>query len=228
VRRRFERAADEVEVSGVVVKALSNFLASWSPRRTLFVVIVATIVVLDQTSKFWAVGALTDIFEPYGRSLGLFDKLAQFFFLPHPTATRDVTVVPSFWRFIYAENPGAAWSFLAGSAAWFRRPFFLLVAAVAMVFILVYYRRTVPSQRLLRIALALVFGGALGNFLDRARGGYVIDFVQWHWYDRVAWPTFNVADAAISIGVGVMLLEMLLTRQQAQGERARPAKSAGR
>ena len=60
----------------------------------------------------------------------------------------------------------------------------------------------------------MVFGGAIGNFLDRVRLGYVIDFIDWHWYDKATWPTFNVADAGISIGVGLLLLELVISRPE--------------
>jgi signal peptidase II len=82
----------------------------------------------------------------------------------------------------------------------------LAAALVAMVFILLYARRTRPEERWLRLDLALVFGGALGNFLDRLHLGYVIDFIEWHWLDKATWPLFNVADAAISTGVALLFL----------------------
>jgi signal peptidase II len=98
----------------------------------------------------------------------------------------------------------------SAGTSWVRVPLLLLVALVAMVFIVLYYRRLEPSARAVKLALMLVFGGALGNFLDRVRLGYVIDFIVWHWYNRAQWPTFNVADAAITVGVGLMVLDMLL------------------
>ncbi len=119
-----------------------------------------------------------------------------------------VEVVESFWHFRYVENPGAAWGFLSGSAAWFRTPFFLVMSTLAMGFMVYYFRQTRPGQWLVRLALALVFGGAVGNFLDRVRLGYVIDFIDWHWYDA-HWPTFNIADACISVGVCLMVIDML-------------------
>ena len=79
-----------------------------------------------------------------------------------------------------------------------------------MIFIIVYVKKSLPEQKLLRLALALVFGGAIGNFLDRVRLGYVIDFIDWHWYNKFTWPTFNVADAAISVGVGLLIVDMIV------------------
>jgi signal peptidase II len=64
------------------------------------------------------------------------------------------------------------------------------------------------AQRLLRVALSLVLAGAVGNFIDRLARGYVVDFVDWHWWNRpdLYWPTFNVADSMIVVGVGLLLL----------------------
>ena len=180
-------------------------------RWTLFAVTAGVVLIFDQVTKFWALGALTHAFDSVGGEVGFGDKIERFLWLRHPLTARSVEVLESFWRFRYAENPGSAWSFLAGAPGWFRTPFLLAVSLAAMVFILVYYRRTPAEQNLVRVALALIFGGALGNLFDRARLGYVIDFIDWHWYDKATWPTFNVADAAISVGVGLMLLDWVLT-----------------
>lgn len=178
-----------------------------------FAALAATIVVLDQWTKWLALSNLTRIFElgvdgTAATSFG--ERLGRFLSLRHPLRAPDVTVIEGFWRFRYAENPGAAWSLFAGAASWFRTPFFLMVSLAAMVFIVYYFRRTSSDQRVLRLALALVFGGALGNFLDRVRLGYVIDFIEWHWYEVASWPIFNIADSAISVGVALMLLDMVL------------------
>ncbi len=192
-----------------------RWLLTWSPRRKLFVAVVAVVSVLDQWSKYWAVGHLTDAFME-SRTFGA--RLWVFLWDAHPLRTGSISVNDVFWRFVYAENPGAAFSFLASAPAWLRAPFFQIVTLVALGFIIVYYRRTTPEQRMLRWALALVFGGAIGNFLDRVRLGYVIDFIQWHWYDRAHWPTFNVADVAISVGVALMVFEMVLAKQPGKGK----------
>ena len=199
------------ETRGLVVKRIGAVLSTWSARRRLFLALVVAVLVLDQLTKFWALGTLTSAFGAGADGgLGWGEELRCFLWLTHPAASGSVVVSDDFWRFSYVENSGAAFSFLASvGAAWFRRPFLLLVSLVAMVFIVVYYRRTTTRQLALRIALALVFGGALGNFLDRVRLGYVIDFIVWHWYDKAEWPTFNIADAAISVGVTLMVLDML-------------------
>ena len=170
------------------------------------VVAIAVIsVIADQLSKWWAVQRLTSAF---GDTTAFGERLSTFLWHRHPRPVAVVEVVESFWHFRYVENPGAAWGFLSGSAAWFRTPFFLVMSTLAMGFMVYYFRQTRPGQWLVRLALALVFGGAVGNFLDRVRLGYVIDFIDWHWYDA-HWPTFNIADACISVGVCLMVIDML-------------------
>jgi signal peptidase II len=82
------------------------------------------------------------------------------------------------------------------------------VSIAAMIFIINYFKKTTAGQWLLRLALALVFGGAIGNFIDRLHLSYVIDFIDWY-VGSTHWPTFNVADAAISSGVGLLILEWI-------------------
>lgn len=124
---------------------------------------------------------------------------------------RHITVIPGFFNLIYAENPGAAWGFMAQASEHFRRIFFTLVSATAVVFILVILIRLEPSQKLATVAFAAILGGALGNFIDRLRFGYVIDFID-NYYQRFHWPTYNVADIAITLGVGALLYELLLRK----------------
>jgi len=172
----------------------------------VFAAIAATIVVLDQITKWLAVSALTTAFD---QASGFGERLSAFLSKEHPLPKRAITVLENFWHFRYAENTGAAFSFLADSAPWFRTPFFLLITIVAMTMIVVFFRKSQPDAHVMRFALALVFGGAIGNFIDRVRVGYVIDFVSWHWYDKATWPTFNIADSAITVGVALLLLGSL-------------------
>jgi signal peptidase II len=89
-----------------------------------------------------------------------------------------------------------------------RARFFGAITLVAVVFILGYFRKLEQGQRYLQLALSLVLAGAVGNFVDRMARGYVVDFVDWHWWYRpdLYWPTFNVADAMIVVGVAMLIL----------------------
>jgi signal peptidase II len=113
------------------------------------------------------------------------------------------------------ENPGAAWGLFANLPDTARRIFFHVVSLAALAFIFAMYVRLEPGQRLVSVALSLVAGGALGNFMDRLARGYVIDFIDWHWRNQpgMRWPTFNVADAAICVGVALMLVDSLRMRR---------------
>ena len=132
--------------------------------------------------------------------------------------------------FVLAKNKGGAWGLLQGQSENVRRPFFLLVSVAAIAFIVTLYRRLQPKQHALKWGLPLVLGGALGNVFDRIRYGFVIDFIDYRadWIHKLNelvqkkyaahivtdhWPTFNVADIAICVGVGLMAVDMLTSRR---------------
>lgn len=111
-------------------------------------------------------------------------------------------------EFGYAENRGAAFSFLHDAGGW-QRWFFAVIATVVGIGIAIWMARLKREQNLLLASLALVLGGAVGNLIDRVRYGYVVDFIAAHWDDHY-FPSFNIADMAITIGAGLMLLDMFL------------------
>ncbi len=174
----------------------------------LLALILVTGLAADQASKFLAVDRLTTALSRPGASLG--ERVTGFYTLKHLEAySKEPHVVYApLWRMRYAENPGAAWGFLRDLSAATRTVFFGLVTLGATVFILLYLRRLEPGQRTLQVALSMVLTGAWGNYLDRLARGYVVDFVDWHWWRRpdLYWPTFNVADSLIVVGVGLLLL----------------------
>jgi signal peptidase II len=118
-----------------------------------------------------------------------------------------VKVIENVFHLRYIENPGAAWGLLSDVDEGFRGPFFTAISIAAVIFIGFIYRRIHDELRLLPVALSLVLGGALGNFIDRVRFGRVVDFIDWHYQDKLRWPTFNIADAAITVGVGLLLID---------------------
>ena len=119
----------------------------------------------------------------------------------------DSHTVTSFLNIVRAHNTGAAFSFLADASGW-QRWFFVGLGVAAALFI-VWMLRSHGGQRLFGWALALILGGALGNVIDRLIHGYVVDFVQVHYAGRF-FPSFNVADSAISIGAACLILDELL------------------
>jgi len=120
-----------------------------------------------------------------------------------------IPIIPGYFDIVFVLNPGAAFGFLATFPASLRSPFFILISIAAALLIVIYRTRYLKDQWLPGQALALVLGGALGNLIDRLHYGMVVDFLDVHW-QQYHWPAFNVADSAISVGVGLMLLEMLL------------------
>ena len=116
------------------------------------------------------------------------------------------TVTP-FFNVVRWHNTGAAFSFLAQAAGW-QRWFFVGLGLAATAFIVWMLSRH-GGQRLFGAALALILGGALGNVIDRLLHGYVVDFVQVHW-NGSAFPSFNVADSAITLGAALLILDELL------------------
>ncbi|MEA2748664.1 MAG: signal peptidase [Myxococcales bacterium] len=141
-----------------------------------------------------------------------------------------INVFDNHLMFVLAKNKGGAWGLLQGQSENVRRPFFLLVSVAAIAFIVTLYRRLQPRQHALKWGLPLVLGGALGNVFDRIRYGFVIDFIDYRadWIKKLNeliqkkypahivtdhWPTFNVADIAICVGVALMAIDMLTSRR---------------
>lgn len=131
---------------------------------------------------------------------------------------RQTTIVDGFWNHVYVQNYGAAWGFLSNRDTRFVRPFFLIVSIFAIGIVLNIFRQIRPDQSMLLWALPLIVSGAVGNFIDRARLGYVVDFVDWYVTSGGAekhWPTFNIADVWITIGVALMILEIIFGKDDA-------------
>lgn len=164
--------------------------------RPLQLGIVAVVVLLDQVTK----AMVRNRFELH----------------------ESVTVIPGFFDLTRVHNTGAAFGFLDPVDFPYKTLVLTLVALAALVGLALYSATLEPSQKLTRLGLAFVIGGAAGNLIDRVTAGYVLDFVDlyrgtWHFW------AFNVADVAINIGVGLMILDLLTPRRHP----ARPAHSPG-
>jgi len=117
----------------------------------------------------------------------------------------------------YVRNLGAAWGALSNLPDSIRVPFFYLVTFVAVIIIGIYMRSTPVEHRLARFALSLILSGAVGNFIDRLTHGFVIDFidVRWRLFGwRYDFPNFNIADCAITVGVSLLMYDMLVLETQ--------------
>jgi signal peptidase II len=119
----------------------------------------------------------------------------------------DSTPVTSFFNLVRVHNHGAAFSFLAGAGGW-QRWFFTGIGVVAALFML-WMLRSHAGQTLFCLAISLILGGAIGNVIDRLLHGYVVDFLDFFW-GRWHFPAFNVADSAITLGAGLLILDEIL------------------
>lgn len=169
------------------------------PKRAVsywFLVIVTLVgLALDVVSKQWAKGHFEAL--PKGEP-------------------QQLVLIDGFMSVIFAKNRGGAWGLLQNETEALRRPFFLIVSMIAIVFIVSLYRKLAPGQTALKWGLPLVLSGALGNLADRIFYGYVIDFLDVYvaWGGDIKhWPTFNVADIAICVGVGLMAIDMFTSRK---------------
>ncbi len=149
--------------------------------RLLWLLLALAVVLIDQLSKYWADASLV---------------YAQ----PNPILpVLDITL---------HYNPGAAFSFLSNAGGW-QRWLFTGIALAVSSYLLVWLMKLRREQWLLSLALALVLGGALGNLWDRLRLGHVIDFISVHWGSSY-FPTFNIADAAITVGAVLLIVDTFL------------------
>lgn len=145
--------------------------------------IAAAVVIIDQLTKLWI--------------------MAEF------ALHEQQTIIPGFFDLVYFTNTGAAFGFLSGSKTWLRQAFFVTVSTVALVVIVIAYRHLKKQGKIFIYALGLIGGGAIGNLIDRLRFGSVVDFLYFY-VKSYYWPAFNIADSAISVGVGLFLLGTFL------------------
>ncbi|GMR20771.1 MAG: signal peptidase II [Gammaproteobacteria bacterium] len=134
----------------------------------------------------------------------ILDQLTKLLAL-HFLSDNVVVKVMPFFNFVLAFNKGAAFSFLADADGW-QHIFFIVIALVVSVAIVIMARRLKPEEMQTALALMLVLGGAIGNVLDRMRLGYVVDFIDWY-YRTWHWPTFNIADAGIALGAVLLIMD---------------------
>jgi len=133
----------------------------------------------------------------------LLDQATKLFVQAHMVLYESIAIVPNYLDITYTQNPGAAFSMLADAPPWVRKAFLLTMACAAIVVLLIVIVRS-ESVSITSVSCALILGGAIGNLIDRAIRGRVIDFMRAHYYD-LNYPIFNVADSAISIGVVLIL-----------------------
>lgn len=143
-----------------------------------------------------------------------FDQLTKMYIHTRFFLGESVPVIDGFFNITYVRNPGAAFGFMAKAPTEFREGFFLLIPIIAVIIILNILRKVPDEDRVQILALSMIFGGAIGNYIDRLRFRYVIDFLDFHWKNTWSYPAFNVADSAIVVGVCILLLLMVREGKQ--------------
>lgn len=204
----------------------------WKNRIAWLVVIVVVGVGLDQGTKLWALDALTR--PATTEEVAATEQCRDLTWRREHrdicrtalrvtehgqrVVTREIPVISGLFNFKYAENPAAAFSMTGSMPDWFRRPFLLLISTLASLGIAVWYLKIRQADWAIMTAFPLIIAGAVGNLIDRARLAYVIDFLDAYlaspesvstWLIQTFrtnhWPTFNIADACIVAGAGLVI-----------------------
>lgn len=142
-----------------------------------------------------------------------FDQLAKFIVIGILKPGESFGVIQQFFNITLVQNPGAAFGLFANLTAEWREPLFFVVPLATLGVIMVVFFRLQESQHLSIFSLSMIVGGALGNLIDRLRIGYVIDFLDFHWHMKHHFPAFNLADAAISVGVVILLISIVYEKE---------------
>jgi signal peptidase II len=137
------------------------------------------------------------------------DQWTKSLVLQHFRLGETWPIFSNFFNLTYVQNKGAAFGLLSQADPAFRIPFFIIVPVVALSSIAFVFRKISEKDIKLATALSLVISGAIGNLIDRLTLGFVVDFLDFHWKWGYHFPAFNVADSAICIGVGLIMLDMM-------------------
>lgn len=150
-------------------------------------------------------------FAIIGGLVVLLDQISKYLVLQYMPLHQSIRVIPGFFSLTHVHNPGGAFGFMAQNSSPLRHWLFLAAAFFALVMILYFYHQTPQSRPLFGAALALIFGGAVGNLIDRLRFGEVVDFLDVY-LGYLHWPTFNIADSAVTIGVTIFIIHILFKK----------------
>ena len=141
----------------------------------------------------------------------ILDQVTKALILHYLPLHQNIAVIPGLFDITHIHNPGGAFGFMSGVSSKLRSIIFLFISSLAVGLIFYFYKKTPPSLPWLAAAFALIFGGAIGNLVDRLRFGVVVDFLDfyignWHW------PAFNIADSAITIGIIIFIVHLLFKK----------------
>ncbi len=141
----------------------------------------------------------------------IFDQITKAVILNAMPLYHSVPVIPGFFSLTHIHNPGAAFGFLANQSSSIRNFLFLFISLLAICLIFYFYKNTPKTHPLLSTGFAMIFGGAIGNLIDRIRFGKVVDFLDFY-IGNLHWPAFNVADSAVTVGIFIFIFHLLLKK----------------
>jgi signal peptidase II len=139
------------------------------------------------------------------------DQLTKFLVLKQLPLHHSITVITGFFSITHIQNPGGAFGLMANLSPNIRAIIFLFISSLAVGLIFYFYKKTPRNYSWLAAGFALIFGGAIGNLIDRIRFGTVTDFLDFY-IGRYHWPAFNIADSAISIGIAIFVIHLLFKK----------------
>lgn len=144
-------------------------------------------------------------------SIVISDQITKYMILSSMPLHSSIPVIPGFFSLTHIHNPGGAFGMFADGSPLLRKILFLAVSSLAICFVLYFYHSTPIRHRMLSAAFAMIFGGAIGNIIDRIRFEKVVDFLDFY-IKNLHWPAFNVADSAITVGVTIFVIHLMFDK----------------
>lgn len=141
----------------------------------------------------------------------LADQASKYVIKSHLGLHDFIVVIPNLFHITHILNPGGAFGFFADKSPEIRKFIFLFLSSIVAVFVLWFYKKTAKDHIFLSYGLALIFGGAVGNLIDRFMYGKVVDFLDF-FIGTAHWPAFNVADASINIGMAILIYHIIFNK----------------
>ncbi|MCP3874424.1 MAG: signal peptidase II [Desulfobacteraceae bacterium] len=139
------------------------------------------------------------------------DQITKYIIKVNIALYDNIIVISNFFNITHILNPGGAFGFFATQSLEIRKFIFLFMSSIVAIFVLWFYRKCASDSIFLSYGLALIFGGAVGNLIDRFQYGKVLDFLDFY-IGSFHWPAFNVADSAISIGMTILIYHILFNK----------------
>ena len=143
-----------------------------------------------------------------------FDQISKAYIVHYLPLHHSIVIIPGFFDITHIQNPGGAFGLMANLSSTMRTILFLFVSSLAVGLIFYFYKKTPRTHPFLATAFALIFGGAIGNLMDRVRFGIVVDFLDFY-IGNLHWPAFNIADSAITVGILIFLYHLLFKKMPA-------------